>query len=106
MRTTDDDLLTAIREGSRTAWGELFARHAEVAWRTAFTVVRDHARAEDVVQDAFLRAIRSADRFDRQRPFRPWLLRIVTNRAVDVLRHEQFATPGEIEPPRRRRLRG
>ena len=99
MRTTDDDLLTAIREGSRTAWGELFARHAEVAWRTAFTVVRDHARAEDVVQDAFVRAIRAAERFDRGRPFRPWLLRIVTNRALDVLRHEQFATPGEIEPP-------
>jgi RNA polymerase sigma-70 factor, ECF subfamily len=97
MRTTDEALLTAIRGGSRAAWGELFARHADAAWRTAFAVVRDHARAEDIVQDAFLRAIRSADRFDRQRPFRPWLLRIVTNRAVDVLRHEQFATPGAVE---------
>ena len=107
MRTTDEELLTAVREGSRTAWGELFARHAEVAWRTAFAIVHDHARAEDVVQDSFVRAIRAEERFDRQRPFRPWLLRIVTNRAVDVLRHEQFATPGEIDrrPVRRRRGR-
>jgi RNA polymerase sigma-70 factor, ECF subfamily len=98
MRPSDDQLLEAIREGSRTAWGELFTRHADAAWRTAFAIVRDHARAEDVVQDAFVRAIRAADRFDRDRPFRPWLLRIVTNRALDVLRHEAFATPGDVEP--------
>jgi RNA polymerase sigma-70 factor (ECF subfamily) len=98
MRPSDDHLLEAIRAGSRGAWGELFARHADVAWRTAFAIVHDHARAEDVVQDAFVRAIRAAERFDRSRPFRPWLLRIVTNRALDVLRHEQFATPGDVEP--------
>jgi len=106
MGTSDQDLLTAIRAGSRTAWGELFSRHADAAWRTAFAIVRDHARAEDVVQDAFLRAIRSEGRFDRSRPFRPWLLRIVTNRAVDVLRHERFARPGyepdgDVEVPAR-----
>ncbi len=98
MRPSDDHLLEAIRGGSRAAWGELFARHADASWRTAFAIVHDHARAEDVVQDAFVRAIRAAERFDRSRPFRPWLLRIVTNRALDVLRHEQFATPGEVDP--------
>jgi RNA polymerase sigma factor (sigma-70 family) len=97
MRPSDDQLLEAIRSGSRAAWGDLFSRHADAAWRTAFAIVHDHARAEDVVQDAFVRAIRAADRFDRSRPFRPWLLRIVTNRALDVLRHEQFATPGDVE---------
>ena len=97
MRPSDDQLLEAIRDGSRTAWGDLFSRHADAAWRTAFAIVHDHARAEDVVQDAFVRAIRAAERFDRSRPFRPWLLRIVTNRALDVLRHEQFATPGDID---------
>ena len=99
MGTTDEELLTAIRRGSRSAWGELFARHADTAWRTAFAIVHDHARAEDVVQDSFVRAIRAEERFDRRRPFRPWLLRIVTNRAVDVLRHEQFATPGDVDVP-------
>ena len=99
MGMTDEARLGAIRDGSRSAWGELFARHADAAWRTAFAVVRDHARAEDVVQDAFVRAIRAAERFDRHRPFQPWLLRIVTNRAVDVLRHEQFAVPGELDLP-------
>src|SRR5690348_6182996 len=96
MRPSDDQLLEAIRAGSRTAWGQLFARHADVAWRTAYAIVHDHGRAEDVVQDAFVRAIRAEDRFDRSRPFRPWLLRIVTNRSLDVLRHEQYASPGEI----------
>ena len=59
MGTTDEELLAAIRDGSRAAWGELFARHADTAWRTAFAIVRDHARAEDVVQDSFVRAIRA-----------------------------------------------
>jgi RNA polymerase sigma-70 factor (ECF subfamily) len=98
MRPSDDQLLEAIRAGSRPAWGQLFARHADSAWRTAFAIVHDHGRAEDVVQDAFVRAIHAAERFDRSRPFRPWLLRIVTNRALDVLRHEQYATPGDVEP--------
>jgi RNA polymerase sigma-70 factor (ECF subfamily) len=97
MGATDEELLGAIRDGSRAAWGELFARHADAAWRTAFTIVRDHARAEDVVQDSFIRAIRAGERFDRHRPFRPWLLRIVTNRAVDVVRHERFSVPGAVE---------
>jgi RNA polymerase sigma-70 factor, ECF subfamily len=97
MGTTDEALLVAIRDGSRAAWGELFARYADVAWRTAFAIVHDHARAEDVVQDSFVQAIRAEERFDRRRPFRPWLLRIVTNRAVDVLRHERFAIPGEVD---------
>jgi len=99
MRPSDDQLLEAIRAGSRPAWGQLYARHADVAWRTAFAIVHDHGRAEDIVQDAFVRAIRAAERFDRSRPFRPWLMRIVTNRALDVLRHEQYVTPSDVEPP-------
>ncbi len=99
MGRTDEELLTAIRSGSRAAWGELFARHADAAWRTAHAIVHDHARAEDIVQDSFVRAIRAEERFDRRRSFRPWLLRIVTNRAIDVQRHEQFSVPGEVDLP-------
>jgi RNA polymerase sigma-70 factor (ECF subfamily) len=92
--TSETSLIDGVRAGSHEAWTELFRRHAQPAWRTAHAIVRDHARAEDVVQDAFLAAIRSEQRFDRRLPFRPWLLRTVTNRAIDVLRHERRATPG------------
>jgi RNA polymerase sigma-70 factor, ECF subfamily len=45
--------------------------------------VHDAAAAEDIAQEAFLAAIRALDRFDRRRPFGPWLHRIVVNRAID-----------------------
>ncbi len=99
MRPSDDQLLEAIRAGSRTAWGDLFSRHADAAWRTAFAIVRDHARAEDVVQDAFVRAIRAAERFDRQ-PAVPAL--------AAAHRHEprtRRAAPRAVRDARRRRAR-
>ena len=51
--------------------------------RAAYLVVRDEAAAEDIAQEAFLAAIRALGRFDRRRPFGPWLHRIVINRAID-----------------------
>ena len=49
-------------------------------------VVGDAAAAEDIAQESFLAAVRALDRFDRRRPFGPWLHRIVVNRAIDWAR--------------------
>ena len=54
-----------------------------MAFRVAYLIVRDDAEAKDVAQEAFVRAYRSLQRFDSRRPFRPWLLRIVTNLALN-----------------------
>jgi RNA polymerase sigma-70 factor (ECF subfamily) len=86
---TDEALVRAVRNGSREAWSELFARHAPDAWRTAHAIVRDRQLAEDVVQDAFVNLIRTEERIDADRPFRHLLLRVTANRAVDVVRHER-----------------
>jgi RNA polymerase sigma-70 factor (ECF subfamily) len=64
----------------------LFRRHWGRAYRAAYLIVHDHAAAEDIAQEAFVAAIRTLDRFDRRRPFEPWLGRIVTNRAIDWIR--------------------
>jgi RNA polymerase sigma-70 factor (ECF subfamily) len=64
----------------------LFREHWARAHRAAFLVVQDAAAAEDIAQEAFLAAIRALDRFDRRRPFGPWLHRIVVNRAIDWAR--------------------
>jgi RNA polymerase sigma-70 factor, ECF subfamily len=64
----------------------LFRRHWAAAYRAACFVVHDAAAGEDIAQEAFLAAIRSLDRFDRRRPFGPWLHRIVVNRAIDWAR--------------------
>jgi RNA polymerase sigma-70 factor (ECF subfamily) len=65
---------------------ELFRRHWRGAHRAAYLVVHDGSAAEDIAQEAFISAIRSLDRFDRKRPFAPWLHRIVVNRAIDWTR--------------------
>jgi RNA polymerase sigma-70 factor, ECF subfamily len=64
----------------------LFRDHWPRAYRAAYLVVDDQAAAEDIAQEAFLAAVRALDRFDRRRPFGPWLHRIVVNRAIDWAR--------------------
>jgi RNA polymerase sigma-70 factor, ECF subfamily len=74
--------------GSGAAMAQLYSLHWRGAYRAAFLVVHDAAAAEDIAQDAFLAAVDALDRFDRRRPFAPWLHRIVVNRALDWARRE------------------
>jgi RNA polymerase sigma-70 factor (ECF subfamily) len=71
------------QSGSVSDLESLFRHHWPRAYRAAYLVVHDSAAAEDIAQEAFLAAVRSLDRFDRRRPFGPWLHRIVVNRAID-----------------------
>src|SRR6266568_6808868 len=89
--------------GSASDFEALFRAHWARAYRAAYLVVHDAAAAEDIAQEAFLAAVRNLDRFDRRRPFGPWLHRIVVNRAIDwararALRREVGATPMD-DPP-------
>jgi len=72
--------------GSVSDLEALFREHWPRAHRAAYLVVQDAGAAEDIAQEAFLGAIRALDRFDRRRPFGPWLHRIVVNRAIDWAR--------------------
>lgn len=72
--------------GDRNAFGALVEQYQEVAFRAAYLIVRDAQAAEDVTQEAFIRAYRALGRFRRGEPFRPWLLRIVTNGALNEVR--------------------
>ena len=83
---TDRSLIAGALAGAESDVEQLFRRHWPRAYRAAFMIVQDHAAAEDVAQEAFLAAIRRLDRFDRRRPFAPWLGAIVANRAIDSIR--------------------
>jgi RNA polymerase sigma-70 factor (ECF subfamily) len=72
--------------GSVSDLEALFKAHWPRAYRAAYLVVHDASAAEDIAQEAFLSAVRALDRFDRKRPFGPWLHRIVVNRAIDWAR--------------------
>jgi RNA polymerase sigma-70 factor, ECF subfamily len=79
-------LIRGALAGSEADVELLFRRHWPRAYRAAFLIVHDHAAAEDIAQEAFVAAIRRLDRFDRRRPFAPWLGAIVANRAIDWVR--------------------
>jgi RNA polymerase sigma-70 factor, ECF subfamily len=79
-------LVRRAQRGSDEAIEALFRAHWSRAWRAAYLIVHDGPGAEDIAQEAFLAAIRALDRFDRRRPFGPWLHRIVVNRAIDWVR--------------------
>jgi RNA polymerase sigma-70 factor, ECF subfamily len=91
-------LVRAAQGGSAAAMEELFRRFWPGAHRAAWLVVHDAAAAEDVAQEAFLAAVRSLDRFDRRRPFGPWLHRIVVNRAIDYARAREVRREVVCEP--------
>ena len=100
----DRELVGAARAGSREALEVLFRRHWPRMHRLAYLVCHDAAAAEDISQEAFLSAVRALDRFDRRRPFAPWLTRIVVNRAIDwtrsrTLRREDFTEASPASEP-------
>jgi len=74
--------------GSSAAMARLYSLHWRGAYRAAYLIAHDAAAAEDIAQDSFLAAVDALDRFDRRRPFAPWLHRIVVNRALDWSRRE------------------
>jgi RNA polymerase sigma-70 factor (ECF subfamily) len=84
--------------GDAAALDALFAAHWPAAYRAAYLIVRDTHAAEDIAQEGFVAAVRALERFDRARPFGPWLRTIVARRAIDAtraraLRREVEATP-------------
>jgi RNA polymerase sigma-70 factor (ECF subfamily) len=78
--------IRGAQNGSASDLEALFREHWPRAYRAAYLVVHDAAAAEDIAQEAFLAAVRNLDRFDRSRPFGPWLHRIAVNRAIDWTR--------------------
>jgi RNA polymerase sigma-70 factor, ECF subfamily len=85
-RARERRLVREVQRGSTEALEELFRREWPRAYRAAYLVVHDAAAAEDIAQEAFLAAVRAIERFDRRRPFGPWMHGIVVNRAIDLTR--------------------
>ena len=106
--------MRGAQRGSASDLEALFRAYWPKAHRAAYLVVHDAALAEDIAQEAFLAAVRNLDRFDRGRPFGPWLHRIVVNRAIDAARartlrreaelDERVTAPEDAAPPDRSTL--
>jgi len=76
-------LVERAKNGDVSAYSELVRAHQGVALRVAFLVLRDSSEAEDATQVALMKAFQALDRFHQGAEFRPWLLRIVRNEALN-----------------------
>jgi RNA polymerase sigma factor (sigma-70 family) len=79
----DGELVERARGGDVGAYEELVRRYQDIAKRTAYVISGGAADAQDAVQEAFVKAYRALDRFRTEAAFRPWLLRIVANEAIN-----------------------
>jgi RNA polymerase sigma-70 factor (ECF subfamily) len=90
MAETDGELIQRLRQEDLTALGVLFERYRDQIYRTAYAITHDVTAAEDIVQDALLKAYSFAHRLDDSVPLAPWLYRVVVNLSYSwITRHRQ-----------------
>ena len=80
------------------AWVVHADRHAAELYGYAVRVLRDHDEADEALQETFVRAWRSADRYDASRPLRPWLFAILRNVVVDQTRKRSRRLAPDADP--------
>jgi RNA polymerase sigma-70 factor (ECF subfamily) len=106
LGATDRVLVDAARAGSSEAFEELVGRYRAPVVRFAYRLTHDADEANDIAQDALLRAYRGLDEFRPDRPFARWLFSIARNASLDALRRRKRAatcpleldTPNGVEP--------
>jgi len=87
-QSTDEELFAAYRKGDRTSFSQLLERYQRALFHFLVRFLGDRAAAEDVFQETFLQVHLSANQFDPQRHFRPWLFTIAANKARDLIRSQ------------------
>ena len=101
MGMNDQHVIEAIVSGDRDAYELLVKGHAQSLFRLAFRMTRNEADAEDVVQEAFMRAFNKLSSFDSRSSFGTWIYRITARCALDKLqankRSDKTSTSDDAE---------
>jgi len=83
---SDQELVKLAREGDRAAFSAIVKRHQSRVYGTALHITGSHSDAEDIAQEAFIRAYRGLAKFDGRSELFTWLYRITVNTALNQLR--------------------
>src|SRR6266446_3908059 len=84
VAASDDQLLARFARGDRGGLEELFQRYRGLAYRVAHRLLGNEADALDAVQEGFIKALTHLDGFQGRSTFKTWLLRVVSNAALDL----------------------
>ena len=108
-RATDDPLerraIDAVQRGDHNSYDYLITKYMKRVVSIAWGIVRNPHDAEDLAQEAFVKAFQTMHRFKAGEPFGPWIYRIVTNLSLDVMKHRgrfRHEEISEAEPASRR----
>jgi RNA polymerase sigma-70 factor (ECF subfamily) len=96
---TDEQLMRRFQRGDAGAFEVLVRRHRSPVFSFLLRLTGDRARAEDLCQEAFLRAIRGADGWEPRARFTGWLYRIARNLVLDEARRDEHRRAGPLDPP-------
>jgi RNA polymerase sigma-70 factor, ECF subfamily len=86
---TDEELMLAVRAGDLAAFEHLVVRHQSSAWNAAYRFLGDAAEAEDLAQEAFLKILDAAPRYQPTAKFRTYLYRVVTRLCLDSVQKKK-----------------
>jgi RNA polymerase sigma-70 factor, ECF subfamily len=98
---TDQEIVTRVRAGDTGLYEIIMRRYNQRLYRVTRAILRDESEAEDVIQDAYVRAYQHLDQFAGRAPFSIWLTRIAVHEALRRLqqrrRSQQFDERGQDE---------
>lgn len=89
----DHDLAARAQGGDRAAFATLITRYQDAAYGVTLRILGNVEDARDACQNGFLKVWGSLDRYDLSQPFQPWLLRVMANQALDLLRQRRRRRP-------------
>lgn len=94
---SDQDLVGLARRGQTQAYGQLVRRYQQTVFNVCWRVLQDRQDAEDLAQEAFIRAFERLDQFDDRLPFGPWINRIAVNMSINALKKRRLFYPLDAE---------
>ena len=98
MELSDEAAVLAVRAGNRDAFRVLVERYSRSVFRLGYRMTGNEQDAEDVVQEAFLRAFKQLNRYESRSSFSTWLYRIAANYSLDLIRARRTTDSVEDVP--------
>ncbi|MEO5927413.1 MAG: sigma-70 family RNA polymerase sigma factor [Patescibacteria group bacterium] len=98
MNFTDQELVARYLAGDKPSFDMLVARYLKLVYSVMLHYTKNAEDAEDLTQDAFVKVLKHLRRYDSAQAFKPWLMRIAKNHALDWLKKKKPVSMSELDP--------
>lgn len=98
-KSSDEELMARYKEGDARAFELLLKRHEGPVFRFIFRMVKNREKANDLLQETFLRVVKNAKRYSAKAKFTTWLYTIARNQCIDALRKAKHRRHPSLDQP-------